>query len=43
MAGRFYDEWTVCDKITHKIHRTVTEIDNLLFLVMTHNLPATAY
>ena len=37
MAGRFYNEWTVGDRIAHEIRRTVTETDNLLFSVMTHN------
>ncbi|WP_374943232.1 MaoC family dehydratase [Sphingomonas sp.] len=37
MAGRHYDQWTVGDRITHDIRRTVTETDNLLFSVMTHN------
>jgi len=37
MAGRYYDEWTVGDRITHEIRRTVTETDNLLFSTMTHN------
>jgi acyl dehydratase len=37
MAGRFYDDWTVGDMIVHEIRRTVTETDNLLFTVMTHN------
>lgn len=37
MAGRFYDEWRVGDQIVHEIRRTVTETDNLLFSVMTHN------
>ncbi|MCK8456971.1 MaoC family dehydratase [Sphingomonas faeni] len=37
MAGRFYDNWTVGDTIVHEIRRTVTETDNLLFTVMTHN------
>ena len=37
MAGRFYDEWTVGDRIAHELRRTVTETDNLLFSVMTHN------
>ena len=37
MAGRFYDDWTVGDPIVHEIRRTVTETDNLLFTVMTHN------
>lgn len=37
MAGRFFDMWTVGDRIAHEIRRTVTETDNLLFSVMTHN------
>ncbi|MBA2932620.1 MaoC family dehydratase [Sphingomonas sp. CGMCC 1.13654] len=37
MAGRFFNEWTVGDRIEHPIRRTVTETDNLLFSTMTHN------
>ncbi len=37
MAGRFYDQWMVGDRIVHEIRRTVTETDNLLFSTMTHN------
>ncbi len=37
MAGRFYDQWSVGDTLTHEIGRTVTETDNLLFTTMTHN------
>ena len=37
MAGRFFHEWAVGDTLTHEIRRTVTETDNLLFSVMTHN------
>lgn len=37
MAGKFFDEWTVGDTLTHEIRRTVTETDNLLFTTMTHN------
>ncbi|MBS0284988.1 MAG: MaoC family dehydratase [Proteobacteria bacterium] len=37
MAGRWFDEWRVGDRIEHEIHRTVTETDNLLFSTMTHN------
>jgi acyl dehydratase len=37
MAGRYFDEWTLKDLIAHEIRRTVTETDNLLFTVMTHN------
>src|SRR5882762_3268229 len=37
MAGRFYEEWTVGDRLAHEIHRTVTETDNLLVTTLTHN------
>jgi acyl dehydratase len=37
LIGRYFDEWKVGDKIDHPIRRTVTETDNLLFSVMTHN------
>ncbi|MDB5715333.1 MAG: MaoC family dehydratase [Sphingomonadales bacterium] len=37
MAGRHFDEWQVGDRMEHEIRRTVTETDNLLFSVMTHN------
>lgn len=37
MAGRCFDDWQVGDRIEHEIRRTVTETDNLLFSVMTHN------
>ncbi|MGE0774335.1 MAG: MaoC family dehydratase [Sphingomonadaceae bacterium] len=37
MAGRWFEDWTVGDRIDHDIRRTVTETDNLLFSVMTHN------
>ncbi len=37
MAGKYFDEWTIGDTLTHEIRRTVTETDNLLFTVMTHN------
>lgn len=37
MAGRYFDEWAVGDRIAHEIRRTVTETDNLLFSTMTHN------
>jgi acyl dehydratase len=38
MAGRWFDDWHVGDRIAHEIRRTVTETDNLLFSTMTHNL-----
>lgn len=37
MAGKFFDQWHLGDRIEHEIRRTVTETDNLLFSVMTHN------
>jgi acyl dehydratase len=37
MAGRYFDDWTIGDTLTHDVHRTVTETDNLLFSTMTHN------
>jgi acyl dehydratase len=37
MAGRWFDEWQVGERIAHEIRRTVTETDNLLFSTMTHN------
>lgn len=37
MAGKYFDEWQVGERIAHEIHRTVTETDNLLFSTMTHN------
>lgn len=38
MAGRYYDQWQVGDRITHQPGRTVTETDNLMFSAMTHNM-----
>ncbi len=37
MAGRYFDDWKLGDRISHEIHRTVTETDNLMFTLMTHN------
>lgn len=37
MAGRFFDEWQVGDRVSHSISRTVTETDNLLISTLTHN------
>jgi len=37
MSGRFFEDWTIGDRIDHPIRRTVTETDNLLFSTMTHN------
>ncbi len=38
MPGKFFDEWTMGERITHQPSRTVTETDNLLFSAMTHNM-----
>src|SRR3954466_4899406 len=37
MAGRYFDEWRVGDKVAHAITRTVTETDTLLITTLTHN------
>ncbi len=37
MAGRWFDDWKVGDRIAHDIRRTVTETDNLLMSTLTHN------
>ena len=37
MTGRFFDDWSIGDRLDHPIRRTVTETDNLLFTTMTHN------
>lgn len=37
MAGKFFDQWALGETLIHEIRRTVTETDNLLFSVMTHN------
>jgi acyl dehydratase len=37
MPGRYYDQWTLGDRIRHQPHRTVTETDNLLISTLTHN------
>jgi acyl dehydratase len=37
MAGKFFDQWQIGERLVHDIRRTVTETDNLLFSVMTHN------
>ena len=37
MAGKYFDEWQVGDKVAHSITRTATETDNILFSTLTHN------
>ena len=38
MAGRYFEDWTVGERIEHPIRRTVTETDNLLITTLTHNV-----
>jgi acyl dehydratase len=37
MAGRYFEDWKVGDRIEHSIRRTVTETDNVLISTLTHN------
>lgn len=37
MTGRYFDQWTLGDTVSHPIRRTVTETDNLLITTLTHN------
>jgi acyl dehydratase len=37
MAGRYYDQWAIGDRVEHSLRRTVTDADNLLFSTLTHN------
>ncbi len=37
MTGRYFDEFTVGENISHSIRRTVTETDNLMICALTHN------
>ncbi|PTQ12331.1 dehydratase [Sphingomonas oleivorans] len=37
MAGLYYEQWQLGDRIAHEIRRTVTETDNLLISALTHN------
>lgn len=37
MAGRYFDEWQVGDRVEHEVRRTVTETDNVLISTLTHN------
>jgi acyl dehydratase len=37
MTGRWFDEWQVGDHLRHEIRRTITETDNLLISMLTHN------
>ena len=37
MAGRYFEDWHVGDRISHAVTRTVTETDNVLITTLTHN------
>jgi acyl dehydratase len=37
LPGRHFEDWILGETLQHEIRRTVTETDNLLFSVMTHN------
>ncbi len=37
MPGLYFEEFTVGQLFQHPIHRTVTEMDNVLFSGLTHN------
>ena len=37
MAGRYFNEWQVGDRVEHAVRRTVTETDNVLISTLTHN------
>src|SRR3546814_16638945 len=37
MAGKFFDEWKVGERIVHDLRRTMTETATLLFTTMTQN------
>ena len=37
MAGLYYEEFEVGRRFEHRVHRTVTETDNLLFSALTMN------
>jgi len=37
MSGRYFEQFAVGDHFIHEVRRTVTETDNLLFSLVTHN------
>jgi len=37
MAGKPWEDWAVGETLQHELHRTVTETDNLMTCVLTHN------
>ena len=36
MAGRYFEDWHVGDRISHAVTRTVNETDNVLITALTH-------
>jgi acyl dehydratase len=40
MAGLYFEKFSVGQKFTHDLRRTLTETDNLLFSALTHNAAA---
>jgi acyl dehydratase len=43
MAGRYFGQWAIGDRVEHGLRRTVTETDNLLFSCLTQNGQSLAY
>ena len=37
MAGLYFEQFTVGQRFVHEIHRTVTDMDNMLFSSLTYN------
>ncbi len=37
MAGLYFEEFVIGQRFVHEIHRTVTDMDNMLFSSMTYN------
>ena len=37
MSGLYYEDFEIGQRFEHKVHRTVTETDNLLFTALTMN------
>jgi len=43
MAGKYFGQWSIGDRVEHGLRRTVTETDNLLFSSLTHNGQSLGY
>lgn len=37
MAGLYFEQFTIGQRFTHEIRRTVTDADNIFFSALTHN------